>query len=139
MEEEGELGSTCRGDDPPEAAMPEEKVGGASRCCAVGDDPPEAAMPEGRVGCGGRGGCGGCGGCGGGGTQGDDPSWTAMPKMGVCWAECASTPGDDPPEAAMPEEKEEPGAGRLRVQFRGTKQNSICKNSRSTASGGPIL
>ena len=25
MEEEGELGSTCRGDDPPEAAMPEEK------------------------------------------------------------------------------------------------------------------
>ena len=46
MEEEGELGSTCRGDDPPEAAMPEEKVGGASWCCAVGDDPPEAAMPE---------------------------------------------------------------------------------------------
>ena len=47
--------------------------------------------------------------------------------------------GDDPPEAAMPEEKGEPGAGRLRVQFRGIKQNSIYKNSRSTASGGPIL
>ena len=31
------------------------------------------------------------------------------------------------------------GAGRLRVEFRGTKQNSIHKNSRSTASGGPIL
>ena len=42
--------------------------------------------------------------------------------------------GDDPPEAAMPEEKGEPGAGRLRVQFRGTKQNSIYKNSRSIAS-----